>query len=260
MKGTLSLGIYDKKGRLVRVLHREATEKDFTVGLNGFVTHWDGKDDAGKPAPRGDYGARGYCVGAVEVEGVALHGNDWIADDDSPRYAGVTDIRARSADEVEVALKTLDGAEKTAVVAFAKEHGAGAALAFSAKVADGKVAIVRGDETRDFPLGEGEAALDASVGAGETLWLIVKNAAGSEVREYSIAGEFLRRLAYTPDEPPPRRIVASPHDEQIVLLEENAALQRVRSLVLSASAADEAASIWKTVFEKPSWSARPSTP
>src|SRR5678815_493714 len=36
--GTLSLGIYDKSGKLARTLHREAeAEKDFTVGLNGLI-------------------------------------------------------------------------------------------------------------------------------------------------------------------------------------------------------------------------------
>ena len=70
MEGTLSLGIYDKKGKLVRVLAREATEKDFVVGLNGLITFWDGKDDTGKPMSPGLYSARGYSVGAVvKLEG-----------------------------------------------------------------------------------------------------------------------------------------------------------------------------------------------
>ena len=69
MDGALSLGIYDKKGKLIRVLAREATKKDFFVGLNGFVTNWDGKDDAGKPAPAGTYSARGFAVGELSVEG-----------------------------------------------------------------------------------------------------------------------------------------------------------------------------------------------
>ena len=95
MEGTLSLGIYDKKGKLVRVLAREATEKDFTIGLNGLITSWDGKDDAGNLMPPGLYSARGYSVGAIEVEGIALHGNDWITDDDAPRPVRVLDLRCR---------------------------------------------------------------------------------------------------------------------------------------------------------------------
>ena len=43
MEGTLSLGVFTKAGKLVRILKREAsTEKDFTVGLNGLITQWDG--------------------------------------------------------------------------------------------------------------------------------------------------------------------------------------------------------------------------
>ena len=71
IRGTLTLGIYDKAGKLVRVLHREATEEAFTVGLNGLITTWDGKDDSGAVLPPGKYHARGYSVGALEVEGVA---------------------------------------------------------------------------------------------------------------------------------------------------------------------------------------------
>ena len=66
---------------------REATEKDFVVGLNGFITHWDGKDDAGKPAAAGKYFVRGYAVGELDIEGVAYFGNDWIADEDSARVS-----------------------------------------------------------------------------------------------------------------------------------------------------------------------------
>ena len=66
----------------MRTLHREATEKDFVVGLNGFITHWDGKGDDGKPVAAGKYFVRGVAVGELETEGVAFFGNDWIADED----------------------------------------------------------------------------------------------------------------------------------------------------------------------------------
>jgi hypothetical protein len=89
MEGTLSLGIYDKAGKLVRTLHREAAETDFTIGLNGLITKWDGKDDMGQPMPAGKYFARGYAVGEIRVEGVAIRGNDWITSDDSPRITAM---------------------------------------------------------------------------------------------------------------------------------------------------------------------------
>ena len=94
LTGTLSLGIYNKAGKLVRTLHREARTKEFVVGLNGLITWWDGKDDAGAVAPKGNYSVRGYAVGAVEFQGEAFHFNDWIDDEKSPRIRRITDLRA----------------------------------------------------------------------------------------------------------------------------------------------------------------------
>jgi hypothetical protein len=92
MEGTISLGIYDSEGKLVRVLHREAELSEFEIGLDGLVTEWDGKTDAGKEAPAGKYTARGMVVGDLGVEGVAYHGNDWITDDSSPRIRRIRKI------------------------------------------------------------------------------------------------------------------------------------------------------------------------
>jgi hypothetical protein len=258
MEGSLSMGIYDKKGKLVRVLHREATEKNFTVGLNGFITTWDGNDDAGRALPAGTYAARGFAVGKIGVEGIAIHGNDWIGDnDDAPRVVRVAELRARQLDAVEIVLQNNAGAERIETIALTPPRDATPPPA--TKIVDGKVSVVRGGETHDFPLGEGETAVDAAPGAEGRLWLIVQTATGAEVRQYAADGEFLRRLAYAPADPVPRRILASLGDEQIVLLEENARLQRVRSLVRTDDvppAADptaEPASVWKTVLEKSLW-------
>ena len=68
MEGLISLGIYNGAGKLVRVLHREATAAEFVAALDGFITHWDGLDDAGKPEPPGHYSAHGYMVGDVTIQ------------------------------------------------------------------------------------------------------------------------------------------------------------------------------------------------
>jgi hypothetical protein len=68
MEGTISLGIYDGNGKLVRVLHRQAQLNELTIGPDALVTQWDGKDDGGADLPAGKYRARGYLVGAVKVE------------------------------------------------------------------------------------------------------------------------------------------------------------------------------------------------
>jgi hypothetical protein len=70
MEGAISLGIYDSAGKLVRVLHREATGDEFVAALDGYITHWDGLDDAGQPLPSGHYKARGYMVGSLTVRPV----------------------------------------------------------------------------------------------------------------------------------------------------------------------------------------------
>jgi len=87
--GTVSLGLYDASGRLVRVLADEWTFGRFRIGLNGLSTFWDGLDDGGRPVPSGTYAARGFMVGDVQVAGEAFHFNDWIESADSPRIVAV---------------------------------------------------------------------------------------------------------------------------------------------------------------------------
>jgi len=68
MEGTISLGIFDSDGKLVRVLHREAKIDIFTVEENSLSTTWDGKNEAGEDSPAGKYRGRGYLVGKLKVE------------------------------------------------------------------------------------------------------------------------------------------------------------------------------------------------
>jgi hypothetical protein len=68
LEGTISLGIYDQWGQLVRVLHQEAELAEFTVGADALITKWDGKNDDAEDLPTGEYRARGYLVGHLKVE------------------------------------------------------------------------------------------------------------------------------------------------------------------------------------------------
>jgi hypothetical protein len=68
MEGTISLGIYDRSGKLVRVLHQNAQLNDFTIGADALVTRWDGRDDAGQDLPAGQYHPRGYLIGPLKLE------------------------------------------------------------------------------------------------------------------------------------------------------------------------------------------------
>jgi hypothetical protein len=68
MDGTISLGIYDQAGKMVRVLHQNAQLDDFAIGADALVTRWDGKDDGHQDLPSGRYHARGYLVGPLKRE------------------------------------------------------------------------------------------------------------------------------------------------------------------------------------------------
>jgi hypothetical protein len=68
MQGTISLGIYDKNGKLVRVVHQQAQLDEFAIGADALVTQWDGKNDKDEDLPAGKYHARGYLVGPLKVE------------------------------------------------------------------------------------------------------------------------------------------------------------------------------------------------
>jgi hypothetical protein len=68
LEGKISLGIYDSKGKLVRVLHQESDVNEFQIGPDALVAHWDGRNDNGEDLPAGKYHARGYLVGQLKVE------------------------------------------------------------------------------------------------------------------------------------------------------------------------------------------------
>lgn len=277
MEGTLSLGIYDKTGKLVRVLAREATEKDFTIGLNGLITSWDGRDDAGNPQPAGSYSARGYSVGAIEVEGVAYHCNDWMLDDESPRIRRVLAIELRTSGRLAVWAEGADGRPQLvrcdqagefngeippdpqitalAVGGAAAPAGAEEKPARFAAVVDGRVVLREGGETRALDFPELAKPLDASLGR-DGVWVIDQVGSGVEVKEYALGGDFQRRLTINPDEPAPRRVFASRTSDLIFLIEEQPGLQRVRGLALEPAPAGgsestaPATSTWKTVLAK----------
>ena len=91
-EGTISLGIHDSSGKLVRVLCDEWPISNFSAGLNGLSTEWDGKDTAGQTVPSGTYTAKGFHMGGVDVEGEAFHFNDWITTEDAPRVVAVASL------------------------------------------------------------------------------------------------------------------------------------------------------------------------
>lgn len=87
-EGTVSAGVFDSQGKLVRILLKDADPKTLPAALNGWILSWDGKKSDGSEAPAGKYWIRGVVVGDVKVEGEAWHFNDWI-DPEHPESAPV---------------------------------------------------------------------------------------------------------------------------------------------------------------------------
>ena len=67
LEGTISLGIYDQSGKLVRVLQQQAQLDEFAIGADGLITQWDGKNDDEQDLPSGKYHARGYLIGSLKL-------------------------------------------------------------------------------------------------------------------------------------------------------------------------------------------------
>ena len=231
LDGTISLGIYDAKGKLVRVLHREADINEFEIGQDALSTKWDGKDDAGENVPAGKYSARGFVVGDLGIKGVGFFFNDWITGEDSPR---ISRIRSLSLQDDQLLLGVeLVSPESESYVLY---DAAGKIL----KLSDA-------DRPPSSPS-------EASAGRNGTRWVIDRTQTGAtELKQVSSSGEFLRRLTTSADDPQPKAVAASMREDKIYLLEENGTTQRVRGLRLvetKSSEGKEAVSDWKVDFEK----------
>ena len=115
LEGTISLGIYDLSGKLVRVLHREQSIDEFEAGDDALRTKWDGKSDVGEDLPAGKYHARGFVVGEqVKSQRIGYFFNDWVTDENSPHVAEMLGLRA-AGNELEVEI-TLSGNAKGTLV------------------------------------------------------------------------------------------------------------------------------------------------
>ena len=246
LDGTISLGIYDAKGKLVRVLHREADIKEFKIGADALSTTWNGQDDSGENVPAGKYSAHGFVVGDLKVEGVGFFFNDWITAEDSPRISRIRSLGVRDA-------KLLLGVELVS-------HGTGHVVYdFEQKTIKLTDADAPASTASAAPI-EGAAEdidpLLAVSGRNGTRWVIDRTAKGApttEVKQFSSSAELLRKLSAPPDQPQPLALAISMTEDRIYLLEENTQAQRVRGLSLAAAKPEgdqPSVSDWKVDFEK----------
>ena len=281
---TYSLGIYDtKSGELVRRLQESAPKSAFTVGLNGLITSWDGRDDEGKAVAPGRYAARGYAVGPLKVEGVAVLGNDWAATDAAFRPIFINAIAcSEEGDDLIVSAQVpfwvdvarfsdADGHlvwQRRLQTGGDMDHpgppipsplstlavtegdvliGIGGLPHFAINAADGRGPLQRAPETNMSP----ERLRGVAVpGKDGTTWKIEDG----ELRQFSSTDDMLRRLVPAEGEPRCEKVAASTTSDKLYILERfpNAKWERVRGLswVESKEEDGKRISTWQTFFER----------
>ena len=258
--GRITLGVFDKNGHLVRTLHALDDEEKFQVGLNGFISRWDGLDDSGKKVSPGTYHIRGYQIGEVSVSGEAFHFNDWISESGMPPISKIEDFEVLDggdilltaktpADSVFVRASIQDGtlaveksppADKTgpARQKLAELSGQPAESFHSidsigdtilGATADGVWISQNGSAPRKVEL---PARVESvSLVNGESFWFVGKSSDSTQppvVGEADFNGEILRALPYESGDPAPKKIRAT--QSGFVVLEELPGTQRLRSL------------------------------
>jgi hypothetical protein len=243
LEGTISLGVYDAKGKLVRVLKREADINEFTIGTDALSTTWDGQDDAGKSVPPGKYSAHGFVVGDLKIEGVGFFFNDFVTNEDSVRVRHINQVRLQD-NELQLAAELL-GDERATLVFDAKQG------TFLRKLPP--------EDLSPCPekLPDAVRAADCDSGMNDTLWLIeiLEGGARREIKQLSKTGEVLRRMSIAQGDPPPEDIATSKTEDRIFLVEgdSQSSVNRLRALSLAGSKTDGAngeVSDWKIDFEK----------
>ena len=233
MEGTISLGIFDTKGKLLRVLHREAKIDNFSAEADGLSTTWDGKNDAGADVPPGKYRARGYAVGQdIKAQHVAYFFNDFVMDQKSTRFGNILQIWYD------------DGQLRIAARRFKEEPSE---FDLNGKLITEDASIpVKCEEPPELP--QIVESITCDFGKDETVWVLDhadKNSARLAIRQFSQTNEPLREVALSAEDPPANDLAASDTEDKIYLLEENDSIQRLRSLTFTAGKND-----YKVDFEK----------
>ncbi len=242
LEGTISLGIYDQSGKLVRVLHREDAVSDFTAGHDALETSWDGTNDEGDALPNGKYSARGFVVGDLKVEGINYFFNDWVTDENSPHVLDPWQLWM-DAGQLQINAHLAGGKRAT----FVCDQNTGAIHEIPARSG------IHSDQF--YASANLISPEDCAFGKGDTIWAIdaLDGSGPREVKQFSKERELLRRLSYDAADPQPSAIEASTTEDKIFLIERNDRLQRLRALTLvrtTTENGDESVSDWKTLFEK----------
>jgi hypothetical protein len=241
LEGTISLGIFDRTGKLVRVLHREDSVSDFTAGTDALETNWDGTDDEGHVLPNDKYHGRGFVVGNLKVEGMDYFFNDWVTDENSPHIKSLGAIKVENG-ELEINVEVAGGRTEAVSCDLNTGNVLGEISRISSRPCEPVEKLVL-------------APIDCAEGRDGTTWYIDAPAGQGprEVKQLSKTRELLRRLPYAESDPQPQHLAASPNEEKIFLIEQNDQLQRLRALALvrtTKESPDQSVSDWTPIFEK----------
>lgn len=245
LDGRISLGVYDAKGQLVRVLHRDADVDDFSIGTDALSTTWDGKNDAGETVSPGRYTAHGFAIGDLEIKSVGFFFNEFVTNAGSPRIRHLGKLRFQD-DELHLEADLI-GDERTILVlepihgAFLRQH---------------PFEVRSHCNESSSPL-SGVNVIDCHPGPNSTLWLIDVQEGGSqrEIRQLSQTREVLHQFVIAESEPQPQAIAASAAENRVFLVEETSdkSMTRFRALTVGESKSGDGksdVSDWKPDFEK----------
>ena len=280
--GRITLGVFDKNGHLVRTLHALDGEETFQVGLNGFISRWNGLDDSGKKVPPGTYHIRGYQIGEATVTGEAFHFNDWISESDTPPISWIEDFEVLDDGDILLFAKTpastvmARASIKDGLLAIEKNPPADKSSPARQKLAeltgrspetflsiDSLSETLLATDSQSVWLSQNGSAprkielpakVDAlSLGTDDTFWFIGSSGEADQppmVGQADFSGEILRALPYEADEPVPKKIRAAKSGSGFVVLEELPGSQRLRSLTRDESG--EWVVDWKKTIRKSS--------
>ncbi|MEO6055108.1 MAG: hypothetical protein ABIP97_13955 [Chthoniobacterales bacterium] len=245
LEGRFSIGIYTLQGKLVRILFASAPPTYFQIGINGYQISWDGKDDAGQPAPAGKYTARGYVVGDIKVEGEAYHFNDWVSDMKEP---------------IPERIKGIFPAVKNQLLILAKTSGEDSI--FEADGISGESHWKsKGPFVESAPVLtppsflHSKDVLSSASGEKDTWWAVI---ARTEVDKQKIVvgqfekdGTFLRELPAPVGEPPFSKVATSADSNLVWILSEDDNRQILRALRPAAKTDKplSGGSDWEIAFE-----------
>ncbi|MEO8205253.1 MAG: FlgD immunoglobulin-like domain containing protein [Chthoniobacterales bacterium] len=245
LEGRFSIGVYNAQGKLLRTLFAAVSPSAFEVGLNGYQISWDGKDDAGQPAPAGKYTARGYVVGKVRVQGEDFHFNDWVIDSTEPILERILDIPFGEKEKLFIVAKANTGTAGMEADALSGEsHWKSEGLAEDRK----KLPPPSFLQTKEV--------LSTSRADKNTWWAVFIRTEGDKqkiaVGQFGEDGTFLRELPTPVGEPPFAKVAANPDSNLVWILSEDDNRQILRALrpAVKTDKEPSAGADWEIAFER----------